>query len=111
MAKKSALELFDNYHQIFIFSLPMKDNNFIEELFNHDLLSEDIKHKLEELPECKDRTSYFLDNVMKARLAVGDKTCFNNLLTVMNDSKYDHVKDLAKQLVSEFDVNAECELR
>ena len=111
MAKRSALELFDNYYQALIFLLPMKDNNFTEELFKHNLLPEDIKHKLGELCERKDRTSYFLDNVIKTGLAVGDKTCFMSLLTVMNNSKYDNVKDLAKQIESEYDVNAKCELQ
>ena len=110
MAKRSALELFDHYYQALIFSLPMKDNHFTEELFRHVLLPQDIKHKLEDIPERKDRTSYFLDNVIKAGLAVGDKTCFVNLLTVMNNSKYDNVKDLAKQIESEYDVDVHCKL-
>ena len=107
MAKRSALELFDHYYQALIFSLPMKDNHFTEELFRH---VQDIKQKLEDIPERKDRTSYFLDNVIKAGLAVGDKTCFVNLLTVMNKSKYDNVKDLAKQIESEYDVDVHCKL-
>ena len=110
MAKISALELFDNYYQALVFLLPMEDNNFMQELFEHDLLSQDIKHKLEECPKRKDRTSYFLDNVIKAALAVGDETCFMSLLTVMSNSKHDNVKDLARQLESEFDLNTECEL-
>ena len=107
MAKRSALELFDHYYQALIFSLPMKDNHFTEQLFRH---VQDIKQKLEDIPERKDRTSYFLDNVIKAGLAVGDKTCFVNLLTVMNNSKYDNVKDLAKQIESEYDVDVHCKL-
>ena len=110
MAKRSALEVLDHYHQGLIFSLPMKDIHFIEELFKHELLPEDIKHKLEELPERKERTSYFLDDVIKAGLIVGDRTCFIDLLTVMNNSKYDNVKDLAKQIQSEYDVDAQCKL-
>ena len=110
MAKRSALELFEQYYQGLIFSLPMKDINFMEDLFKYDLFPEDVKYRLEELPEHKDRTSYFLDNIIKAELAVGDKTCFVNLLTVMNNSKYDHVKELAKQIESEYDVDALCKL-
>ena len=110
MAKRSVLELVERYYQCLIFSLPMKDDKFMEELFRHDLLPEDAKHKLEELPDRKDRTSYFLDNVIKARLAVNNKTCFVNLLTVMNNSKYDNVIDLAKQILSEYDVDAKCKL-
>lgn len=110
MAKRSALELFDNYYQALIFSLPMKDDNFTEELFKYNLFPGDVKCKLGELSEHKDRTSYFLDNVIKTRLLVGDNTCFMSLLTVMSNSKHDNVKDLARQLESEFDLNTECEL-
>ena len=110
MSKRSALELFDHYYQGLIFSLPMKDKNFMKELFKHDLLPEGIKHKLEELPERKDRTSCFLDNIIKAGLVIGDKKYFDHLLNVMNNSKYDNVKDLAKQIKSEYDANAKCKL-
>ena len=110
MAKTSALELFEHYYQALIFLLPMKDDNFMEELCKHDLLTEDVKHELEKLSERRSITSYFLDNVIRAGLAVGDKKCFDNLLTVMNNSKYDHVKDLAKQIESEYDVDVKCKL-
>ena len=110
MAKRSALELVEHYYQGLIFSLPIKDDKFMEELFRHDLLPEDAKHKLEELPDRKDRTSYFLENVIKARLAVNNKTCFVNLLNVMNNSKYDNVIDLAKQIQSEYDGDAKCKM-
>ena len=110
MARRSALELFEQYYQALIFSLPMKDICFLEDLFEHDLLPEDIKHKLEVYSECNNKTLHFLDYVIKAELAVGDDRCFGNLLTVMNNSKYDHVKDLAKQIKSEYDVNAKCKL-
>ena len=89
----------------------MKDNDFMKDLFKHDqLIPEDLKHKLENYSDRKDRTSYFLDNVIKAGLAVNDKKYFANLLTVMNNSKYDNVKDLAKQIELEYDVDAKCEL-
>ena len=107
MAKRSALELFEHYYQALIVSLPMKDN-FMEELFKHGLLPKDVIHKLEKLSERKNRASYFLDNVIKAGLIVGNKTCFVNLLTLMNNSKYDNVRDLAKQIESEYDDDAKC---
>ena len=106
MAKRSLFQLFEHHCQGLIHSLPLNNTDFIEDLSKCDLLPEDIKQKLEELPERKDRTSYFLDYVIKARLEDGDKTCFFNLLTVMNNSKYDNVKDLAKQIESEYDVDA-----
>ena len=108
MPKRSALELLEHYNQALIFSLPIKDRNFIEDLTKHDLLTGSFKANLEALSMNRERVSYFLDNAIKARLIVGDKTCFVNLLTVMNNSKYDSVKDLAKQIESEYDDDAMC---
>ena len=110
MAKRSAFDLFEYYYQALIFSLPMKDSNFIEELFKHDLLTGSFKAKLEALSVNRERASCLLDDIIKAGLVVGDKTCFVNFLTVMNNSKYDNVKDLAKQIESEYDVDAKCKL-
>jgi len=108
MAKRSALELFEHYYQGLIFSLPMKDVNFMEDLCKNNLLDEDIKLNLETLSERKERTSYFLDNIIKPELVVGNNTCFTNLLTVMKNSNYDNVKDLATQIETEYDINAKC---
>ena len=110
MAKRSALDLFEYYYQALIFSLPMKDDSFVEDLTKYDLLTGGFKAKLEALSINRERSSYFLDNIIKAGLAVGDKTCFVNLLTVMDNCKYDNVKDLAKQIESEYDADAKCKL-
>ena len=110
MAKRSALDLFEYYYQALIFSLPMKDDSFVEDLTKYDLLTGGFRAKLEALSINRERSSYFLDNIIKAGLAVGDKTCFVNLLTVMDNCKYDNVKDLAKQIESEYDADAKCKL-
>ena len=110
MPKKSALELFEHYYQAMIFLLPMKDRKFIKDLIKHNLLTTSFKAKLEEWSINSERASYFLDNVIKPGLVIGDKTCFVNLLTVINNCKDDKVKEFAKQLKSQFDVNAKCKL-
>ena len=63
MAKKSATELFERYYKILIYSLPMKDATFIDELLANDLLTGDSKLKLESHTVLNQRASYFLDNV------------------------------------------------
>ena len=80
----------------------------MDDLTKHDLLTGSFKANLEALSMNKERASYFLDNIIKAELAVGNKTCFVILLTVMNNSKHDNVKDLAKQIESEYDIDANC---
>ena len=108
MAKKSALELFEHYYQALISSLPTKDPNFIEDLFKHDLLTEDIKSKLETLSGLQERTSYFLDYVIKPDLVVGSNVYFDKLLNIMKNSNYDNVKELARKVEMDYDINAKC---
>ena len=107
MAKRSAYELFEQYYQTLSFLLPMKDASFIEDLFKHNLFTGDVN--LELMSTSKEKASYLLDNVIKSELVLGYNKCFVDLLTVMNNSKYDNVKDLAKQIESEFDNDAKCE--
>ena len=108
MAKRSSLELFEHYYQGLIYSLPMKDANFMDHLIKHGLVSIDIRKILEGLSAHKERASYFLDNVIKPKILVGNNTYFDKLLTVMNNSNYDNTKDLAKEIEMEYDSDAKC---
>ena len=108
-AKRSSIELFEHYHQTLIFSLPMKNAKFLDELYKHGLVFEDLN--LESLGTCNERASYFLDKIIKPTLEDCDNTNFVKLLTVMKNSSYDHVKDLAEQIEKEFHIDAKCKLR
>ena len=110
MAKKSAFELFEHYYQALYFSLPMKDGSFIEELFARNVFTEGFKNKLKTLSLSKERASCLLDKIVKSELLVGNNKCFAVLLNVMNNHKYDNVRDLADQIDSELDMNAKCKL-
>ena len=105
MAKRSTTELFEQYYSILVYLLPVKDADFIDKLLEQNLLSEDVKSKLESLTMPYKRSSYLLDNVIKPGLAVGNNRCFVNLLTVMKCSKHDHVKDLAIKIEKELDID------
>ena len=76
MAKKSATELFEQYYKTLIYLLPMKDATFMDELLEHDLLTGDLKIKLESFTVQNQRSSYFLDNVIKPELAIGNSRIF-----------------------------------
>ena len=104
MAGRSTTELFERYYTTLVYLLPIKDIEFIDELLKHDLLPGDLKIKLESLTEHYERSSYFLDNVIKPQLAVGDHKGFDNLLTIMKNCKYDNVKGLAKKIDEELAV-------
>ena len=105
MAQRSATELFERYYAALLYSLPIKDADFMDELLKHGLLRADVKSKLESLIVHKQRSSYFLDNVIKPGLAVGS---FVSLLTVMKNNKHDNVKDLAKEIEKKLVVDVKC---
>ena len=102
MVERSAIELFEHYYTALVYSLPIKDTDFLDELLQHDLLPEDLKIELESLTVHYERSSYFLGNVIKPQLAVGDHVGFVNLLTIMKNCQHDNAKDLAKRIDEEF---------
>ena len=106
MDKTSALQLFEQYYENLVYCLPLNDTDFIEDLSKHDLLPENIKIQLEKQSKHKERASYFLDNVIKPGLIDGDNTCFVSLLTVMKNSQYDSLKDIAVLMESQCNDNA-----
>ena len=108
MAKRSATELFEHYYTVLVFSLPIKDADFMDELLKHDLLPGDVKFKMEPLAELNARSSYYLDNVIKPELAVGNSRCFVSLLTVMKFNKHDNVKELATKIEKELTIDVKC---
>ena len=108
MAKRSATELFEQYYNALVLSLPMKDADFVEELLEHDLLSGDLKIRQESLTILNERSSYFLDNVIKPELADGNNRRFVSLLIVMKSNKHENVKDLAKKIEEELDIDLKC---
>ena len=110
MAKKSATELFEHYYVGLVFSLPIKDADFMDELLKNDLLPEDVKSKVESLTVYSETSSYFLDNVIKPGLAVGNSRCFVSLLTVMKCNKHDNVKDLATKIEKELTIDVKCKI-
>ena len=96
----SAKELFVRYNQGLISCLPMKDAAFLDVLKTKNLLPDNIRSFLEQLSEAVERSSYFLENIIKAGFDNGNGSCFTNLLAAMKESNYDRVKDLAVQIQS-----------
>jgi len=107
--KKSLIQLFEDHYKILIFLLPMKDATFVTDLMKQNLITVNIKSKLDSLAKSTEKASYFLDNVIKPGLAVVDSTCFVKLLSVMKNCNHDTVKDLAEQIETGYDVR--CKLR
>ena len=59
-----------------------------------------MRNFLEQCSRPLEKSSYFLENVIKKGFDRGDDSCFTNLLAAMKESSYDTVKDLAVQILS-----------
>ena len=95
-----AKNLFEHYNQGLIVSLPMKDIAFLEALKEKNILPDTVRNFLEQCSRPSEKSSYFLENVIKKGFDRGDDSCFTNLLAAMKESSYDTVKDLAVQILS-----------
>ena len=73
----------------------MDDPNFTANLYSAGLLPSYLKEYVESRSPATrtEKATRFLDQVIKPSMA-----SFNGLLNVMEDSEYQHVKDLAKQI-------------
>ena len=77
----------------------MDDAVFIAKLFSNDLLPGDLKNQLK-LPHrtSADKAVLFLDSVIEPSVTSDGGSSFDKLLNVMEDSEYQYVKELAKQI-------------
>ena len=77
----------------------MDDAVFKAKLFTNDLLPGDLKNQLKLLYRTSaDKAVLFLDSVIEPSVTSDGGSSFDKLLNVMEDSEYQHVKNLAKQI-------------
>ena len=94
-------EAFDKYSEELVKCLPMNDTFFIAKLSTFNLLPGNINNQLKALPTQPDKAMYLLDHVIKPALATSDTNSFENLLSVMEQCDYDHVRKIACQIKSQ----------
>ena len=92
-------EVFQQFYSKLVETLPMDDAVFIAKLFSNDLLPGDLKNQLKLLHRTSaDKAVLFLDSVIEPSVTSDGGSSFDKLLNVMEDSEYQHVKELAKQI-------------
>lgn len=89
-------KVFQHYYPKLVKTLPMDDAIFMAELYSHSLLPDDLKDYIESLATSAKKASSFLDRVIKPSVTSGVGRNFDELLTVMKDSEYHNVNELAK---------------
>ena len=92
-------EVFQQFYSKLVKTLPMNDAVFIVKLFSNNLLPGDLKNQLKLLHRTSaDKAALFLDSVMEPSVTSDFGSSFDKLLNVMEESEYQHVKELAKHI-------------
>ena len=90
--------LFQHFYAKLVDILPMDDADFTAELFRIGLLPGNRKDMISAQGTRKNKSVYFLDNVIKPGVTCDVGTGFHDLLTVMEHSEYKDLKSLAEQI-------------
>ena len=90
--------VFQHFYSKLVDILPMNDTTFIAKLYGCGLLPGDLKNVISAQDTQKKKSAYFLDNAIKPSLTSNVGTSFTDLLVVMENSEYQNVKSLAKQI-------------
>ena len=94
----STKEVFKEFYSKLVKTLPMNDDNFIAELYSHDLLPDGPKEHIESRTTGGQKATYFLDHVIKPSVTSDGGSGFDKLLNVMEESEYQGMKELAEQI-------------
>lgn len=90
-------EVFKEYYSILVETLPMSDATFVSKLYTCDLLPGDLRNSLNLLHRTSaEKAAIFLDSVIGPSVRSGVGSSFNKLISVMEDSDHQDMKELAK---------------
>ena len=90
--------VFQQFYSKLVKTLPMDDAHFTAELFSNDLLPGTLKSQLKSEKTSADKAALFLDSVIEPSVTSDGGSSFDKLLHVMEDSEYQHLKDLVVQI-------------
>ena len=90
--------VFQHFYSKLVDVLPMDDVTFMAGLYGSGLLPGDLKSSISARDTQRKKSAYFLDNAIKPSVTSDVGTSFSKLLKVMENSKYESVESLAKQI-------------
>ena len=93
---KMSTKTFQQFYSKLVRTLPMNDAIFRADLYSCGLLPGDLKEHIESLITSATKASHLLDHVIKPSIMNGDGTRFDKLLSIMEDSDHQGVRELAK---------------
>ena len=95
---KMSANTFQQFYSKLVRTLPMNDAIFRADLYSCGLLPGDLKEHIESLNTSATKASHLLDHVIKPSIMNGDGRRFDELLSIMEDSDHQGVKQLAKSI-------------
>ena len=91
--------IFQQFYSKLVETLPMDDAVFVAKLFSNDLLPGVLKNQLKLLHRTSaDKAVLFLDSVIEPSVTSDGGSSFDKLLHIMEDSEYQHLKELVVQI-------------
>ena len=92
-------KVFQQFYSKLVETLPMDDAVFVAKLFSNDLLPGDLKNQLKLVHRTSaDKAGLFLDSVIEPSVTSDGGSSFDKLLHIMEDSEYQHLKELVVQI-------------
>ena len=91
-------EAFQQFYSKLVETLPMDDVKFIAKLYSKGLLPGNLKNQMKSEKTSADKAALFLDSVIEPSVTSDGGSSFDKLLHVMEDSEYQHVKELAEEI-------------
>ena len=91
-------KVFQQFYSKLVETLPMDDVKFIAKLYSKGLLPGNLKSQIKSEKTSADKAALFLDSVIEPSVTSDGGSSFDKLLHVMEDSEYQHVKELAEQI-------------
>jgi len=96
----SLLQVFKKYYSQLVKLLPMDNPVFLAELYSNDLLPGETKEFIESLPTKAQKSSKFLDSIIKPTVEIDNGTRIGVLVEVMKSNEDDNVQRLADEMLS-----------
>ena len=93
-----AVDVFKKFYSKLTKVLPMIINSLVTKLYSDKLLSGDQKSSIDSLASSKEKTVYFLDEVIKPGLEIHYTKLFDEMLRVMESSDDPTVNYLVNEI-------------
>ena len=92
------LKVYNDYFEVLVKILPMKDAYFIAALYSNNLLPDEVSEHIDSLPTKGEKAKYFLQNVIKPSLDANATENFDKFLLIMEKSEYNVLNKKAAEM-------------